>query len=281
LEQEELIGPVKSVKYRYYCATSDGDSIKKEFCEWRGIINTDRVYNKRGFEIESYWCGAFDDVITSKTLFTRNAEEQIVETSTYSLPENILIGTAKNTYDDNGSITTITGIMSSIYYKFEKDSSKTYHFYYTYNKQDLLIKKVNQGYSEEYVYNEQGLLVNTKYYNDKDSLTREVYFKHNNKGQVVEKRGDNFLQKFTLNSSGSIIESITWVDNWETEKFVREFDEQNRMIKYQKAILTSKGEVWVVTNYEYEEDIWGNWVVKRTIHNGRLTYIDERTIEYY
>lgn len=244
-------------------------------------------YDERGNQIELNEFSA-DNILMRKYIYKYDEKGNQIEESKYNsdgkLEEKFIFK-----YDNNNN-----KIEEKLY---DSDGKLEKKVVYSYNKGNLI---------EEKSYNSSDLLTNewTCKYDDKANkreirqnsyssygkLLYSKFYKYDERGNIIQNEEikiHNTPQYTTLLlGDNSAMDNKTIYYDIETRKVSYKYDTNNNIteeITYTSFLLGSEllYDVEIQSNYIYQLDSIGNWVVKTGIEKNKVWTIIEREIEYY
>lgn len=288
LQEEHLIGPVKSVYLTSFVAKKQGKEILKGLPRWEewGTYNKLLVYNRQGYVVEEHNYTA-DGTIGNKTITTRDSAGRELEVFYYDMNDTFLVSHVTISYDEKGNK---TGEAIHHYRDLETGKELSYAFNSEYNAANQKIKQTGgqYGYYHSYTYNKQGQLAESYMYDSTGHLMVLEQLSYDKNGYIAERkettyRADDTLRDCNQYKRDSHGNTIEWIicdsDCKPITKIVREYNTKHDVVKFIQ--VDGEGKVQATYTYQFVYDQHGNWVQQYVYLEGEPTFILERTIEYF
>jgi hypothetical protein len=257
LDEEQLVGKVKSVRTTHY-------SVKSNF----GKIEKSERFSE-SWDKDTYAIFDENSMILQKTYFQSDGKVayQII-----------------NEYDNKGKKTK---------YSFYFEGELSEFFTYKYDENGLLNESdrytLENGliWVVKHKYDQRGFLIEEDRHDKNGNLIYAWYYKLDKKGNKIEEKltqfpsEETYLQTFSYDKKSNLTERIDYSsDGRIDQKFVFEYNKFGIISSETK--YGSNGSIeGKIKTFEYQVDNQGNWTHKIQYENNLPFLITEREIQYY
>ena len=279
--KENLSGKVKQVLIEQYKPLSDGEEVAGK--ENLGLMQQDtRIYNEQGYCVRMLHSSR-GGKIQSKRVLEYDDKMQLIKEIHHKGEDNTVLLTNNYKYDENGDL------IERSFIDIEKFGAKTL-FEWNEDKTVKVGKVMDEKgtvYSVyEARYNEAGdVLDDARFNRDGASMTFRVFNQYDKDGNLIRVEtyhpvGNNFTISIR-NSQGQEIEVKKYREGIIASACTYSYDEKGNESDVSCDIYENQVKRVVSSTMKYEYDAQGNWTKKVTYQDDEVTYVIERTYEYY
>ena len=257
----------KSIDYLYYSDTIN----KKSKVRLLEIIHIKNQFNYN--QLDSLQKLKFIDKIILKSFDDFGNLSNVEESSFFDgeISESVV---TDYKYDSKNRIYSIIcpRYHNKTIYEYENNSEN--YSYFTYNFDDVKYDKIIK------VTVNNGLISNSKEFDESGNFTREEIYRYNNNGQPTFESlwGVKTEYNYLYDSKNRIIEETHYFNNQLETKTINVYD--NKKLKTQQINLYSHGKLrnTEISTFKYDE--FDNWIEKETTKNNIPNRLIIRKITY-